>query len=115
MGPIPISLLPQNTAMGEDGRVTIGGCDLVELAHEHGTDAVLVEVQRDAQQADHHAKAEKKKQVKLQMIFFYMADFMGQNSDHLCGGVSAHKGVEQGDPLVFTETGKIGIAMARAF
>jgi diaminopimelate decarboxylase len=37
MGPIPISLLPQNTAMGEDGRVTIGGCDLVELAEEHGT------------------------------------------------------------------------------
>ena len=37
MGPIPVSLLPQNTAIGEDGRVSIGGCDLVELAAEHGT------------------------------------------------------------------------------
>lgn len=37
MGPIPISLLPQNAAIGEDGRLTIGGCDLVDLAEEYGT------------------------------------------------------------------------------
>ena len=37
MGPIPVSLLPQNAAIGEDGRLTIGGCDLVDLAEEHGT------------------------------------------------------------------------------
>ena len=37
MGPIPISLLPRTPPMGEDGRVTIGGCDLVELAAEYGT------------------------------------------------------------------------------
>lgn len=37
MGPIPFRLLPDNAAVGGDGRLLIGGCDTLELAAEHGT------------------------------------------------------------------------------
>ena len=36
-GPLPPHLLPDNATVDADGRLSIGGCDLVELAHEHGT------------------------------------------------------------------------------
>ncbi len=36
-GPLPRHLLPDTTAVGDDGRATIGGCDLLDLAAEHGT------------------------------------------------------------------------------
>jgi diaminopimelate decarboxylase len=35
--PIPFSLLPDTAALGPDGRLGIGGCDLLELAAEFGT------------------------------------------------------------------------------
>jgi diaminopimelate decarboxylase len=35
--PIPFSLLPDSAAVGADGRLTIGGIDLVDLATEFGT------------------------------------------------------------------------------
>jgi diaminopimelate decarboxylase len=35
--PIPFSLLPDSAALGADGRLTIGGLDLVDLATEFGT------------------------------------------------------------------------------
>ncbi len=36
-GPLPPHLLPDNATVDADGRLSVGGCDLVELAHEHGT------------------------------------------------------------------------------
>jgi diaminopimelate decarboxylase len=36
-GPVPRNLLPDTAVIGDDGRLSIGGCDLLELAHEHGT------------------------------------------------------------------------------
>ncbi len=35
--PLPPHLLPDNATVDADGRLSIGGCDLVELAHDHGT------------------------------------------------------------------------------
>jgi diaminopimelate decarboxylase len=35
--PIPFSLLPDTAAVGPDGHLGLGGCDLVELAREFGT------------------------------------------------------------------------------
>ncbi|HEX4868033.1 MAG TPA: diaminopimelate decarboxylase [Acidimicrobiales bacterium] len=35
--PLPRHLLPDSAAIGDDGRLTIGGCDLVELAERFGT------------------------------------------------------------------------------
>lgn len=37
MSPIPLSLLPETAEVGPDGRLRIGGCDLLDLAAEHGT------------------------------------------------------------------------------
>jgi diaminopimelate decarboxylase len=36
-GPLPRHLLPDTAAVGEDGRLRIGGCDVLDLAAEHGT------------------------------------------------------------------------------
>ena len=36
-GPLPRHLLPDTAAVGDDGRLRIGGCDVLELAAEHGT------------------------------------------------------------------------------
>ncbi len=36
-GPIPRRLLPDNAEIGGDGRLSIGGCDLLELAERFGT------------------------------------------------------------------------------
>jgi len=36
-GPIPTGLLPDTAAISADGRLSIGGCDLVDLAGEYGT------------------------------------------------------------------------------
>ena len=36
-GPLPQHLLPQTAAIDADGRLSIGGCDLVSLAEEFGT------------------------------------------------------------------------------
>ncbi len=36
-GPLPLGLLPDGAAVGEDGRLSIGGCDVVELARRFGT------------------------------------------------------------------------------
>ncbi|MGQ0832298.1 MAG: diaminopimelate decarboxylase [Microthrixaceae bacterium] len=36
-GPIPRHLLPDNATIGDDGRLSIGGCDLHELAERFGT------------------------------------------------------------------------------
>ncbi len=36
-GPLPRWLLPDTAAVGDDGRLRIGGCDLLDLAAEHGT------------------------------------------------------------------------------
>ncbi|MEO7572292.1 MAG: diaminopimelate decarboxylase, partial [Acidimicrobiales bacterium] len=36
-GPLPAHLLPDNAVMGVDGRLSIGGCDLVDLAERFGT------------------------------------------------------------------------------
>ncbi len=36
-GPVDRSLLPRTAEVGPDGRLAIGGCDLVELAEAHGT------------------------------------------------------------------------------
>ena len=35
--PLPWHLLPESAAVGDNGNLTIGGCDTVELAHEFGT------------------------------------------------------------------------------
>ncbi len=37
MTPLPHHLLPDNAVVGADGRLAIGGCDVVELAHRFGT------------------------------------------------------------------------------
>ena len=36
-GPVPLSLLPDTAAIDSRGRLSIGGCDVAELAAEHGT------------------------------------------------------------------------------
>lgn len=36
-GPVPRNLLPDSAVIGDDGRLSIGGCDVLELAAEHGT------------------------------------------------------------------------------
>jgi diaminopimelate decarboxylase len=36
-GPLPRNLLPDTAAIGSDGRLAIGGCDLLELAERFGT------------------------------------------------------------------------------
>ncbi len=36
-GPLPSALLPNTAAVGDDGRLSIGGCDLLELAEQFGT------------------------------------------------------------------------------
>ena len=35
--PLPRDLLSDNAAVGDDGRLSIGGCDLLDVAHEFGT------------------------------------------------------------------------------
>ena len=35
--PLPAHLLPDNATIGPDGRLSIGGCDVLEVAAEHGT------------------------------------------------------------------------------
>jgi diaminopimelate decarboxylase len=37
ISPLPLALLPDTAAVGHDGRLSIGGCDLLDLAAEHGT------------------------------------------------------------------------------
>lgn len=37
MSAIPATLLPQTAHVGTDGSLSIGGCDVVEVAHRHGT------------------------------------------------------------------------------
>lgn len=37
MSALPLSLLPDTAAVGDDGRLSIGGCDLLDLAAEFGT------------------------------------------------------------------------------
>ncbi len=36
-GPVPLRLLPDGATIGPDGRLTIGGVDVMDLAAEHGT------------------------------------------------------------------------------
>ncbi len=36
-GPVPRSLLPDNASVSPDGRLSVGGCDLVDIAAEFGT------------------------------------------------------------------------------
>jgi diaminopimelate decarboxylase len=36
-GPLPRHLLPDTAAVGDDGRLSIGGCDVLDLAEQHGT------------------------------------------------------------------------------
>ena len=36
-GPIPRRLLPDNATIADDGRLSIGGCDLIDLAEQFGT------------------------------------------------------------------------------
>ena len=36
-GPVDLVLLPRTAAVGPDGRLSVGGCDLVELAETYGT------------------------------------------------------------------------------
>ena len=36
-GPLPLGLLPDTAAVGPDGQLSIGGCDVLELAEAHGT------------------------------------------------------------------------------
>ncbi|HVM53431.1 MAG TPA: diaminopimelate decarboxylase [Acidimicrobiales bacterium] len=36
-GPLPRHLLPLTARVADDGRVSVGGCDIVDLAREHGT------------------------------------------------------------------------------
>ena len=36
-GPLPIHLLPEHSTIGADGRLSIGGCDLLDVAAEFGT------------------------------------------------------------------------------
>jgi diaminopimelate decarboxylase len=36
-GPLPRRLLPDTATVGDDGRLRIGGCDVLDLAAEHGT------------------------------------------------------------------------------
>lgn len=36
-GPIPQRLLPDNATIGDDGRLSIGGCDVLDLAERFGT------------------------------------------------------------------------------
>ena len=36
-GPLPTGLLPDTASISADGRLRIGGCDLVDLAGEYGT------------------------------------------------------------------------------
>jgi diaminopimelate decarboxylase len=37
LGALPRHLLPRTAQIGDDGRLSVGGCDLLELAAEHGT------------------------------------------------------------------------------
>lgn len=37
MSSLPLELLPENAAVADDGRLAIGGVDVVELAEKHGT------------------------------------------------------------------------------
>jgi len=37
MSPVPLHLLPDTAVIGPDGRLSIGGCDLLDLAAEFGT------------------------------------------------------------------------------
>jgi len=37
MSPVPMHLLPDTASIGSDGRLSIGGCDLLDLAAEFGT------------------------------------------------------------------------------
>ncbi len=41
MGPLPLDLLPMTASVADGGRLRIGGCDVVELAEEHGTPLFL--------------------------------------------------------------------------
>ena len=36
-GPLPLHLLPDTATVGAGGRLSVGGCDLLDLAGEHGT------------------------------------------------------------------------------
>jgi diaminopimelate decarboxylase len=36
-GPLPRHLLPDTAAVGDDGRLRLGGCDVLDLAEQHGT------------------------------------------------------------------------------
>lgn len=36
-GPLPRHLLPDHASIGADGRLSVAGCDVVELAAEFGT------------------------------------------------------------------------------
>ena len=44
-GPLPWSLLPDNAELGPDGRLRVGGCDLVDLAAEFGTPVFVYDEQ----------------------------------------------------------------------
>ncbi len=37
MGPLPLSLLPITAAVAPDGRLSVGGCDVLDLVETHGT------------------------------------------------------------------------------
>ncbi|MGH1490782.1 MAG: diaminopimelate decarboxylase [Acidimicrobiales bacterium] len=41
MSPLPWHLLPSTAAVGENGHLTIGGCDILDLAREFGTPAFI--------------------------------------------------------------------------
>ena len=40
-GPLPAVLLPNTASVDAGGRLSVGGCDLVSLADEHGTPLIV--------------------------------------------------------------------------
>ncbi len=45
MSPVPWHLLPSNSTVGDNGNLTIGGCDTIELAREFGTPVFVYDEQ----------------------------------------------------------------------
>ena len=43
--PLPRDLLSDNAVVGDDGRLSIGGCDLLDVAHEFGTPVFVYDEQ----------------------------------------------------------------------
>jgi diaminopimelate decarboxylase len=44
--PVPLRLLPETASISSNGRLTVGGVDLVDLSHEVGTPAFVYDEQQ---------------------------------------------------------------------